>query len=293
MKAAAFALSLFLAFPTLAQTTTETPKPTPAEQKKKVEETKKKVEEAKEKADEASRQAAKAQKELDEATKKDDSFPEKVTLEIEDIDDSTAGPFIDKIEEIKKGGTTKELWIRIHSFGGVIDSGEKMIDAIENAGIPTVCVADHKAMSMAFYILQACDRRLMTKRTVLMIHEPAGGARGNATQMGMIADYLTKTHRAILEMAARKMDLSVDQIIAKAGPTAWFLTWQEAVDHKAVDGTVDSREIPPTLKVEAKMDFLRMLFGFKSCMDKNGEMTCKENPRPGVSDPKFYIQEQR
>jgi len=266
MKVIAVAIALLLALPSGATQSPEHKQ----EAQQKAEEARRRAREAQKLAEAASVAAKSAGEEADEFQKTSNEYPEKVTLELDEIDDSSVTPIVDKIEDIKKSGKVKELWIRIHSYGGVIDAGEKLVDAIENAGIPTVCVADHKAMSMGFYVLQACDKRLMTKRTVLMIHEPSGGARGNATQIGMIADYLAKENLALLEMAARRMDMSVAEIKLRAGSTAWFMNWQEALDHKAVDGTVDSRDIPPTIKVEQEVNLLQLLLG--------GGRAHKENP---------------
>jgi len=280
MRAVAFAVALMLAMPVAAAGPTEDPQKTEEQKReaqKKVDEAKKKAKKAEKEAEKAKREATDLNEEAEEARKVKDEPTEKVTLELGDVDSSTVDAMIEKIDQLKEAGMTKELWIRIHSFGGDVESGDKLIDAIENFGGKTICVADHKAMSMGFYVLQACERRLMTKRTTLMIHEPWGGGRGNSAQMHMYGDWLAKLNLAMLEMASKRMGMGVKDIQAKVGCTAWFLNWEEALAVHAIDDTIDPKDIPPTTKIEKKFDLMKLLFGkgnpdestFRSTTDSN------------------------
>src|SRR3954466_93310 len=60
----------------------------------------------------------------------------------------------------------------INSPGGDVDAGFALAKTIEDSPAPVVCVFDGEGMSMAFYILQSCALRLMTPRSLLLIHKP-------------------------------------------------------------------------------------------------------------------------
>jgi ATP-dependent protease ClpP protease subunit len=60
----------------------------------------------------------------------------------------------------------------INSPGGSV-AGFRIAKALEDSEVPVVCVVDGLAASMAFYILQSCDTRLMTGHSLLMAHEPS------------------------------------------------------------------------------------------------------------------------
>jgi len=264
MKIVAFAVALMLALPVAAADPIEEPHKTEEEKReaqKKIEEAKKKAKKAEKEAQKANREVSDLNEEAEEARKVKEEPTEKVTLELGDVDAPTVDALVEKIDQLKEAGKTKELWIRIHSFGGEVEAGNKLIDSLENAGMKTVCVADHQAMSMGFYVLQACERRLMTKRSTLMIHDPSGGARGNSAQLKMYSDWLGKLNLAMLEMASKRMGMSIKDIQDKVGCTAWFLNWEEALATHAVDDTIDARDIPPTTKVQPKVNPFLFLFG--------------------------------
>jgi len=174
----------------------------------------------------------------------------KVSIEINDrISEQSVKGIIQTVKTVlKQGGNVTEIWFRINSFGGEVDAGNKLIDLIEQLPVKTVCVADHRAYSMGFVILESCDVRLMTKRTMLMAHEPSvSEVNGNEHELKRIAELLQKGNIAMAEFIAPKLHMSVKEYLAKINDKEWWMTADDAKKSHAVDDFVDPKDIPPSV----------------------------------------------
>ena len=134
--------------------------------------------------------------------------------------------------------------IEINSGGGDVDAGFALVKAIENASAPVHCIVDGEAMSMAFYILQSCTTRSMTKRSVLMIHNPSvsGRMNGGALEFQELADRLLALQNAMMEQYLTKMNITKKQQQNKITAKDWYLGWEEAKSTQAVDFALTSVE---------------------------------------------------
>lgn len=136
------------------------------------------------------------------------------------------------------------LVIDINSPGGSVFDGFEVAKAIENAKIKIVCVADGEAASMAFYILQSCPVRYMTKRTVLMTHNPSFHMNEDVPvtpeRLAKLAAALKALSAAMAEHCARRLHMTIDAYKAKIDGDDWNMTWQEALAIGAVDHVVDT-----------------------------------------------------
>lgn len=177
------------------------------------------------------------------------------------INDDSIKPIIDTINNLEKDGNVKEVWFRINSPGGQITSGFTLIDKIEELSrtTKTVCVADHLAASMAFILLQTCDERVMTKRTVLLAHEVQGGETGNAHELRHEADMMDAFNRALAEIAAARMGMPVKEYLLKIYNRNWLFNWEDALKYNAVDRIVEPTDIPASLPLPAANQSLGFL----------------------------------
>lgn len=137
--------------------------------------------------------------------------------------------------------------LEINTPGGSVDAGFKLAKYMENSPVPIVCVVDQEAASMGFYLLQSCTVRTMTKRSILMAHEPAirggGAGDGHENSWRSIAEVLHAMSRAMAEHMTHRMNISADVMMEHiSGSKMWWFTWIDALQFKAVDGVVNSVE---------------------------------------------------
>jgi ATP-dependent protease ClpP protease subunit len=146
-----------------------------------------------------------------------------------------------KVFETAPAGVVKGITLEINSGGGVADSAFLLSKAIENSKVPVVCVVDGHGMSAAFYVLQSCTYRVMTKRSVLMTHNPSiSGVGGNAGEFLEVSRLLAASQEAMLQHTARRLVIPVKQLREWLSTGALFMDYTFAIKIGAVDLVVDS-----------------------------------------------------
>lgn len=171
-------------------------------------------------------------------------------VELTDFSPDVTVPFWNKVKELD--GQVPEIWIRINSDGGSIYAGLDLIQQVESLKTPVVCVVDYRAISMGFAFLQsnACDRRLMTKRSHLMAHEASAGSGGNADQHRDIAQALDAVTSSLVGMMADRMEMPEKDFWEKIRNRTWYMDYHEAEKYKAIDGIADPKDFPEQVSYE-------------------------------------------
>lgn len=161
------------------------------------------------------------------------------------IDVDTVVPAILTLESAEKAGSSVYV-LELNTPGGGVAVGFELAKAIENAAVPVVCVVDGRAASMGFYILQACPLRVMTRRSVLMTHEPSIGNTtmgGPANDWKALADALAALREAMAWYCNRRLTTTLEEYHARTdGGLAWWFTYTDAKKFGAVDVIVDTMQ---------------------------------------------------
>lgn len=147
------------------------------------------------------------------------------------------------IEKAAKDGN-EALVIDINSGGGDIEEGFKTAKLIEETKLKVICVVDGTAASQAFYILQSCDQRYMTRRSRLMLHEPYWlkidhVTRKNLKEQSRELDILVTSW---MEHSAGRMKITPKQAIKRCQDEGgdWWMGYETAYQIGAIDGVVQS-----------------------------------------------------
>lgn len=187
---------------------------------------------------------------------------EMIPLDVE-ITDSELAPVVSAIDK-KVADGDKQIMLRITSPGGDLKATWNFVQHMENIqakGVTFRCVADIEAASGAFTILQACDERLMTYRTMLLEHHAHAGLEGTPAE---IRDSLRTTE--IMDMNrivydARRLKMPLRELLAKIDRRDWSMGPDEALKVNAVDGIVkDIKTLPPLVEL-SKPATIRQLLG--------------------------------
>lgn len=144
--------------------------------------------------------------------------------------------FIEKVNELRMGA----IVISIDSPGGYVQAGIKLTHAMERSSVPVFCVVDGQADSMAFYILQACRTRLMTRRSLLMVHEPSTTGEGNLHDMRAIVEQLQALTNSMAQFESARLNISRAELERRIRNREWWMQPAEALRVGAVDAVVES-----------------------------------------------------
>lgn len=145
----------------------------------------------------------------------------------------------DMLEEVQKqlddaSGTVE---IRINSPGGEVGAGLLIIRAIRDSGLPTVCIVEDLAASMAADLLEspACHRRVAEATSVIMFH-PAyvGEVPGNKTALETAQKALRAVNRSLSTMIAARIGMSPEDFEKLVANELW-LVGEEALAYNMLD----------------------------------------------------------
>lgn len=152
------------------------------------------------------------------------------------IDDDMATAFVQAFTAI---GAVQRIVVEINSPGGGVDAGFLIARTMERSAARIYCIVDGDADSMAFYILQSCDVRAMTYRSVLMAHGPSLGLQGYFNR-GATRSLLRRTEvleRALFEHMAHRLTIGREEFLRRIADGAWWMNFDEADQVGAVDLT--------------------------------------------------------
>ncbi len=130
----------------------------------------------------------------------------------------------------------KDINLYINSPGGSVTAGMAIYDTMNyvKCDISTICMG--LAASMGAFLLSsgAKGKRFALPNSEIMIHQPSGGAKGQATEIQIVAENILKTKKKLNEILAANTGQSVEQI-AEDTERDNFMSAQEALEYGLVD----------------------------------------------------------
>jgi ATP-dependent protease ClpP protease subunit len=129
----------------------------------------------------------------------------------------------------------KEIVIYFDSPGGSVFDGLQLAEAIENSDKKITCVAS-MAASMAFYLLQSCDVRLITSSAILMQHVSSYGMRGNEPNNYSFAKFIRSISVAMDTAQAKRINMKYKKFKYLVR-NDWWLFGERAIKANVADGT--------------------------------------------------------
>ena len=136
----------------------------------------------------------------------------------------------------------KDIHFYINSPGGSVSAGFALYDTMQyiKCDVSTICIG--MAASMGAFLLSggAKGKRLALPNAEIMIHQPSGGARGQETEIRIVAENILKTRNKLNEILAANTGKSVEEI-SRDTERDNYMTAQEAVAYGLIDSVVEKR----------------------------------------------------
>lgn len=136
----------------------------------------------------------------------------------------------------------KDIQLYINSPGGSVTAGMAIYDTMNyiKCDVSTICIG--MAASMGAFLLSsgAKGKRLALPNAEVMIHQPSGGAKGQATEIQIVAENILKTKKKLNEILAANTGQSVEKI-AEDTERDNFMSAEEAKAYGLIDEIVESR----------------------------------------------------
>lgn len=159
------------------------------------------------------------------------------------IDDNVANSVIAQLLFLDAQDPEKDIYLYINSPGGSVTSGMAMFDTMNfiNADVQTIVIG--MAASMASVLLAAGTKgkRWALPNAEVMIHQPLGGAQGQATEIEIAARHILQTRERLNKILSDLTGQPIE-VIEKDTDRDNFKTAQEALEYGLIDGIMESNK---------------------------------------------------
>ncbi|GHV27084.1 ATP-dependent Clp protease proteolytic subunit [Synergistales bacterium] len=160
----------------------------------------------------------------------------------QDIEDGMANLIIAQLLFLESEAPDKDVFLYINSPGGVVTSGLAIYDTMQYIKCPVSTICTGQAASMGAVLLAAGDKgkRIALPNARVMIHQPSGGARGQASDIQIQAEEMRRTKETINGILALHTGQLIEKI-EKDTDRDNFMSGREAVEYGIVDKVIDKR----------------------------------------------------
>ena len=159
------------------------------------------------------------------------------------IDDYVANLVVAQLLFLESEDPKKDIFMYINSPGGVITSGLSILDTMNylKCDVSTVCFGQAASMGAVLLSCGAKGKRFALPNSRVMIHQPLGGARGQATDIEIQAKEILTLKEKLNKILAEKTNQSLKKI-ASDTERDYFMNAEEAVKYGLVDEVLTQRK---------------------------------------------------
>ena len=157
-----------------------------------------------------------------------------------EINDAVASSIVAQLLFLEADDPEKDIYLYINSPGGVITSGFSIFDTMNyiRPDVSTICIG--QAASMGAFLLScgAPGKRYSLPNSRIMIHQPLGGAQGQATDIEIQAKEILRLKKTLNEILSKNTKQTVKRI-EKDTERDFFMSSQEAAEYGLVDKVLE------------------------------------------------------
>ena len=157
----------------------------------------------------------------------------------EEVNDVSANLIVAQLLFLEAEDPSKDIQLYINSPGGSVTAGMAIYDTMQyiKCDVSTICLG--MAASMGAFLLSsgANGKRYALPNSTIMIHQPSGGAQGQATEIQIVADQIAKTKKKLNEILSANTGQPLE-IVEKDTDRDNYMTAEEAKAYGLIDGVV-------------------------------------------------------
>ena len=160
----------------------------------------------------------------------------------DEVNDATASVVVAQLLFLEAQDPEKDISFYINSPGGSVSAGLAIYDTMQyiKCDVSTICMG--MAASMGAFLLSsgAKGKRYILPNAEVMIHQPSGGAQGQATEILIAADHIQRTKQRLNKILSENTGKPIEQVAFDTERDNW-LTAEDALEYGIVDKILDKR----------------------------------------------------
>ena len=167
---------------------------------------------------------------------------DRIILLNEEVNSASAGVVVAQLLYLEGQDPEKDISLYINSPGGVITDGMAIYDTMQyiKCDVSTICLG--MAASMGAFLLAAGTKgkRFALPNSEIMIHQPSGGAQGQATDISIHANHILRVKDKLNQILSERTGQPLD-VIKRDTERDNFMTAQEALEYGLIDKVIEHR----------------------------------------------------
>ena len=167
---------------------------------------------------------------------------DRIVMLNEEVNSASASVVVAQLLYLESKDPTKDISLYINSPGGSVTDGFAIFDTMNyiKCDVSTICMG--MAASMGAFLLAAGTKgkRLALPNAEIMIHQPSGGAKGQATEIQIAAENILKTKKRLNEILAANTGKPYETIAADTERDN-YMSAQEAAEYGLIDSVITNR----------------------------------------------------
>ncbi|MEK7841764.1 MAG: ATP-dependent Clp endopeptidase proteolytic subunit ClpP, partial [Deltaproteobacteria bacterium] len=158
------------------------------------------------------------------------------------IDDDVANLVIAQMLFLESEDPDREIHLYINSPGGIVSAGMAIYDTMQyvKPTVSTMCMGQAASMGALLLSGGAKGKRYALPHSRILIHQPLGGAQGQATDIGIQAREILRLREELNEILAKHTGQPIDKI-SKDTERDFFMTGEQAKEYGIIDAVIEKR----------------------------------------------------
>ncbi|MGE6927056.1 ATP-dependent Clp protease proteolytic subunit, partial [Staphylococcus capitis] len=154
--------------------------------------------------------------------------------------DNVANSIVSQLLFLQAQDSEKDIYLYINSPGGSVTAGFAIYDTIQHIkpDVQTICIGMAASMGSFLLAAGAKGKRFALPNAEVMIHQPLGGAQGQATEIEIAANHILKTREKLNRILAERTGQSIEKIQQDTDRDN-FLTAEEAKEYGLIDEVME------------------------------------------------------
>ncbi len=159
-----------------------------------------------------------------------------------EVNDHSASVIIAELLFLDAEDPDKDIMLYINSPGGSVSAGFAIFDTMQyiRCDVSTICVGMAASMGAFLLAAGAIGKRRALPNAEIMIHQPSGGAQGQATDIAIVADRIVKTKAKLNRILAERTGQPLEKVTADA-ERDYYMDAEEAKAYGLIDEIITSK----------------------------------------------------
>lgn len=158
-----------------------------------------------------------------------------------EITDATSASIISQLLFLSSTDEKKDIYIYINSPGGSVTAGFSIYDTMKYIKPKVITIGMGLCASMGAFLLSSGDKRYLLENTKVMIHQPLGGAKGQATDIMIVAEEIISIKKKLNEILAKNTKQPLSKI-EQDTERDFYMDAQKALEYGIVDEIITNEK---------------------------------------------------